>query len=442
VARRVRTEWRFGRGWTEAELRDRLAALVSREPSAPAKFDAMRREDGWREVRSDALVARETPGPPVPGGAFERAWKGLGTYAFSDPRVVTVHYDPASPFVGRRLLLELRVLGLRYLCGVVIRDERREVTATETVRGFRYDTLHGHLERGGEWFLLCKSRETGEVHFRIHARWQPGDFPNAWSRAGFVVLGRRYQRLWHRRAHHRLSVIAAAPEEVRGKAPEALPEGVRRPVEPPLADPPAEAAIADRPTPPAIGDVQPRRRGYRGRLAHPGVEVRFSSWAGADERYRLPPAVTAALLGAVTGLRSFSGLATVASARGDAGAAAGESRLEKILADPTLSGLLEWAARAEMVADKVPGMPARSEPLPLAGRVAFGGLAGLLVARRRKSGWVLPALLGAAAAGAVAVGASRARVALGRRGFADLPLGLAEDACVLAARRLLRPSAR
>jgi uncharacterized membrane protein/uncharacterized protein (UPF0548 family) len=393
-------EWRFGRGWSEAELADRLRGLAELPPSAPAAFERMTREEGWREVRSEALIAREPPGAPLPRGPFERAWEALATYAFSDPRIVEVHYDPQTPFVGRRLLLELRPIGLRFLCGVVIRAERRDSTAGETVRGFRYDTLAGHIERGGEWFLLSKDRGSGEVRFRIHARWRPGDLPNAWSRLGFTLLGRRYQRQWHRRAHHRLSVMAKEPGAV----------------------------------------VPPRRDGRR--LAHRGVEVTFSSWGGADERRRLSPVVASVLLGATTGVRSFAGLATVTTARGHAGAAAGESRLERWLAEPAVGGAVELAAAGEMVADKLPGIPPRTEPLPLLGRVAFGALVGALVGRRRQRGALVPALVGGAAAAAAAVGATRLRQALARRGVPDLPVGLAEDALVLLARRALRPSAR
>jgi len=73
--------------------------------------------------------------------------------------------------------------------------------------GFRYDTLQGHLERGVEWFLLTRN-DRGEIRFRIEARWQTGQFPNWWSRIGFGVLSGYYQRKWHRRAHHRLSLLA------------------------------------------------------------------------------------------------------------------------------------------------------------------------------------------------------------------------------------------
>ena len=101
------------------------------------------------------------------------------------------------------MLLEIQVLGLHYLCPAVVshvRDEPRTF-------GFRYDTLEGHIERGVEWFLLTQNDE-GHIRFRIEARWRRGEFPNWWSRVGFMVLSGYYQRTWHRKAHNRLSLLA------------------------------------------------------------------------------------------------------------------------------------------------------------------------------------------------------------------------------------------
>jgi uncharacterized membrane protein len=184
------------------------------------------------------------------------------------------------------------------------------------------------------------------------------------------------------------------------------------------------------------------RRLRRGRLAHEGVEVAFASWSGADERRRLPVLPTAAALGAITGVRSLAGLATLTAGRGRTGAAAGESRLERLLADPVASGLVQWAAAGEMVADKLPAIPARTEPVPLAGRIGLGALAGLLVARRRAGPALAAALVGGAVAAASTVAVTGLRRRLAARGVPDLALGLAEDAAVGAARRALRTSAR
>ena len=134
---------------------------------------------------------------------FGRARQVVATYQFSDPTIVVAHLDPEAPLLRRRLLLEIRIFGLRYLCPAVVSRVRDE----PGVYGFRYDTLDGHIEQGVEWFLLSRN-EQGEIRFRIEARWRRGEFPNWWSHLGFLVLAGRYQRRWHREAHRRISLLA------------------------------------------------------------------------------------------------------------------------------------------------------------------------------------------------------------------------------------------
>lgn len=217
-------EWRIGRGWSEAELERRLARARELERN----FDPEERKSpdtGWRRHGTETVVAREGAGPPEPGGAFERAWEAVVRYEFSDPVIVRGHFDPAEPLEGRRMLLELRPLFLHYLSPVRVGEVRRDRSELETVHGYRYDTLQGHLESGWEWFLLSKSHATGEVRFRIQADWRPGDFPNAWSRLGFRVLGRHYQRRWSRRAHQRLRLIVQEGRRIPRPSARLLHEG-------------------------------------------------------------------------------------------------------------------------------------------------------------------------------------------------------------------------
>lgn len=201
-------EWRLGRGWSDAELEQRIAELRRRprnfDPAEPKTL-----ERGWRFHRSDTAVGRERAGPPEQGGAFERAVEAITQYEFSDPRIVVAHFDPADRLEERFMLLELKPLMLRFLTGVRVGAVRRQEDPSETIFGFRYDTLAGHVERGWEWFLLTKSHATGEIRFRIEADWMPGDFPNWWSRIGFGVVGVHYQRRWTRRSHVRLRRILA-----------------------------------------------------------------------------------------------------------------------------------------------------------------------------------------------------------------------------------------
>ena len=192
------TEWRALRGWSTGALREKIDRLSTARNFTTPDED-MTGERGWHHYYSEAVIAREPEGD----AHFARAREALVNYQFSDPAIVVAHFDPAAPLLGRRILLEIKVLGLRYLCPAqvsLIRDE-------PGVYGFRYDTLVGHIEQGVEWFLLSKD-EKGDIRFRIEARWQEGDLPNWWSRIGFRLVASRYQRRWHIEAHRRLSRLA------------------------------------------------------------------------------------------------------------------------------------------------------------------------------------------------------------------------------------------
>jgi len=229
--------WRFGRGWSEDELRAYLDALAARAVNFDDPIETMTREHGWTIDGDRASLGNEPEGPPLSDGPFARARQAIINYDFSDPRIVVGHYDPDAPLVGRDMLLELKVLGFRFLSGVRVMDVRDEVEHDTTLFGFRYDTLEGHIERGFEWFLLTKDHGTGDIHFRIEAHWRPGTFPNWWTRIGFRLLGEHYRRLWRHRAPARLRKLAYQPA--------AQPIG-------------APGALAHR------GDETPRRSGHEG----------------------------------------------------------------------------------------------------------------------------------------------------------------------------------
>lgn len=206
------TEWRIVRGWSEIELEERLERLRSLERNFSDPVDQMTTERGWNQYYSEAVVAHESPGVPKEEGPFQRGKDAVANYQFSDPSIVVGHFDPDVPLLGRHMLLEMRVLRtLHYLGGVVVGAVRSEVADGKTVFGFRYDTLEGHIEKGIEWFLLTKDHETGDIRFRIEAAWRPGQFPNWWSRLGFSVVGLRYQRMWHHRAHALLANLVRHP---------------------------------------------------------------------------------------------------------------------------------------------------------------------------------------------------------------------------------------
>lgn len=193
-------EWQFGRGWAGAALQRRLQTLPHKHVNFDEVSEAeMTAERGWHHYHSEAVIAR---GDDV-DARFARAKTALATYQFSDPAIVVAHFDPAAPLLHRRLLLEIRIWGLRFLCPAYVSTVRDE----SDLFAFRYDTLDGHIERGVEWFSLSKA-ESGDIRFRIEARWRRGEFPNWWSRLGFILLAGFYQRRWHRHAHRRLSWLA------------------------------------------------------------------------------------------------------------------------------------------------------------------------------------------------------------------------------------------
>ncbi len=117
-------------------------------------------------------------------------------------------------------------------------------------------------------------------------------------------------------------------------------------------------------------------------------------------------------LGAVTGIRSMSGLAALTMTR------AGAPR--------QVSGL---ALAAEMVADKTSLLGDRVDPLPLAGRAVLGAVVGAAVARRHAPGHVVSGMVvGAAAAFIAAHLAYQVRT---RLPVPNVAAGLLEDGVVL-----------
>lgn len=385
-------EFRAQRGWTRDELAEHLAALAELPPSVPpVPLEQLDVEQGWRVERSEAVVGREPPGPPVADGLFERAKQALDAYAFSDPTIVEAHFDPTVPLLGRRMLLELKVLGLHYLCGVQVVDIEDESDEQRSAFGFRYDTLAGHLERGGEWFVVTKDHATGEIRLCITSRWRLGDMPNAWTRIGFRVLAPYYRALWLCRAHERLRALLARPTAaIRPPTARVVDEG-----------PPTES-------------LPPLEERARARQA--------------------PLLATAAAFGTLAGMRSLSAPTLLAARAVTAGAQPGAGPVERRLAQPGTALALGALAVGEMAADKLPAIPPRVVPTSLFGRIASGALCGALLARRwRQREWG-PALVGGLAALASTVGAYELRKRTSERfGIPTTLLGFVEDACVIAA---------
>lgn len=124
--------------------------------------------------------------------------------------------------------------------------------------------------------------------------------------------------------------------------------------------------------------------------------------------------VRAAAVGAVCGLRTFTAPAILA-ANGSWG-------------DGAPARLLPAAGVGELVADKLPMMPPRSDPPAFAGRVLSGAACGWTVSRLAGKAGVPATVAGALAAAASIVPSQKLRAALGRRtGVADPLLAIAED---------------
>ncbi|WNZ62531.1 DUF1990 family protein [Myxococcus sp. MxC21-1] len=411
-------EWRWFSGWTEEEMVPRLARARTLARNFPEVSGEMTLQGGWSQVHSESVLGRESPGRPVPGGLFERAQQVLETFDFSDPRIVAWHFSDEEPMQGRTVLLELRALGqqLRYLCGVRVGGTREEHDEGCSVFGFSFETLHGHIEAGREWFLLKKEHESGEVRFHIEAAWRPGQFPNWWSRLGFAMVAPRYQRAWHRLTHVRVRELALKHPELVGQ----------------LAS--------------------------HGRLAHAGHALGtapvqfFAQRAPGRRETQLEEEIEAmnrahglrALgLGVLAGMRSMSAPA-LASRWLTKTQPDSEDRLARTLAHPWTPRVLGLLAVGELVADKLPMAPPRVAAVPLTGRMLSGALAAASVTTERQRG----GRLAAAALGALAALASSwafyslRRTATKKLGVPDMAVALTEDALLAGlASRLLPVSA-
>jgi uncharacterized membrane protein len=144
-----------------------------------------------------------------------------------------------------------------------------------------------------------------------------------------------------------------------------------------------------------------------------------------------------AQLGAASGLRT----------------ATGSSQLTRHLADlqrerEPLGGIADFLTRSsvrrilsvamvgEMIADKLPFAPDRTDPGPLAGRAVFGALAGSVLAELRQESVARGALIGATGAVVGAFAGYHARRLLTRRAhLPDFAIALCEDALAIAAAR-------
>lgn len=132
-------------------------------------------------------------------------------------------------------------------------------------------------------------------------------------------------------------------------------------------------------------------------------------------------------LGAVTGMRSMMALAFF-SDRAEEDKGERDNPALNFLRTPRTVALLKIFAAGEVIMDKMPFTPARTDLAPLMGRVVLGGLVGAAVSKDK---WIQGGVVGALGALAASYVAYYIRKSLhDEQHIPDLLLGMAEDALV------------
>ena len=158
--------------------------------------------------------------------------------------------------------------------------------------------------------------------------------------------------------------------------------------------------------------------------------------------------LTALGLGVVTGIRSLGAIALLATEQKDDArgwlkthpfwSSDPHRPVADALRSPVLTRALRGGALAEAIADKLPDMPSRIEPVALIGRAAIGAIVGVAAAEIAGEDRVAPGIAGAAGAIAGAYGAYYVRRWVAENTeFPDGVVALSEDALVVGAGKLL-----
>ncbi|HSU15020.1 DUF4126 family protein [Longimicrobium sp.] len=140
----------------------------------------------------------------------------------------------------------------------------------------------------------------------------------------------------------------------------------------------------------------------------------------------------AAALGVVAGMRSLAAPAAL-SRHLVHDPTVPHGVIDDLLSRPAAPRVLGIASAAEHLADKLPLIPARTDPGPLAARIAAGALCGAVIARRAGDSAVTGAVVGGLAAAAATFAAYHLRHALTTdAGVPDIAIALAEDVAAVA----------
>jgi uncharacterized membrane protein len=137
---------------------------------------------------------------------------------------------------------------------------------------------------------------------------------------------------------------------------------------------------------------------------------------------------SAAAIGAVAGLRTFTAPAIVSWA-----AASGDLRVKqrglRMLRSAATANTFLVLAAGELIADKTPYIPDRIDAAPLAGRIVSGGLCGAAICSARRESPVAGAILGGlGAVGGAFLGYHLRKHAVRKHHVPDLGAALVEDA--------------
>ena len=144
----------------------------------------------------------------------------------------------------------------------------------------------------------------------------------------------------------------------------------------------------------------------------------------------------AALFGAVTGMRSMMGTALISRHLAEGRNWHGSNAPTNALSSHSAANLMAVLSAGEVVADKLPGIPARTAPGPLIVRAALGALAGGAASAERRDNVAAGAIVGASAAVAAAFAAYYLRKWLTKElGLPDAAVAVAEDSLAFAVGR-------
>lgn len=141
------------------------------------------------------------------------------------------------------------------------------------------------------------------------------------------------------------------------------------------------------------------------------------------------------LIGGATGLRSMTGIAIVTLAAQRTWPHLAWLHLWPtglhFLSLPVSMIVFCVLAIGELIADKLPFIPSRTQAGPLAVRFVFGALCASALSLAAGLPWLFPAAIGGVAAVVAAYAGYWLRHTITSRGVMDLPVALAEDATAI-----------